>query len=74
MPKETAQCARETRGPSRTGRVAQDDSCRGEVTALTWALEVVDPHRFSTVNRAVSYCGLCSAQRESAGKSTRGPV
>ncbi|MFC1737298.1 IS110 family transposase, partial [Candidatus Hydrogenedentota bacterium] len=46
----------------------------GEVTALTWALEIGDPHRFSTVNRAVSYCGLCSAQRESAGKNTRGPI
>jgi transposase len=45
----------------------------GEVTALTWALEIGDPNRFS-VRQAISYCGLCSAQRESAGKETRGPI
>jgi len=46
----------------------------GEVTALTWALEIVDPNRFSSGKRAVSYCGLCSAQDESAGKSQRHPL
>lgn len=46
----------------------------GPVLALTWALEVVDPHRFGAVRKAVSYCGLCSALRESAGKSARGPI
>jgi len=46
----------------------------GEVTALTWVLEVDDPHRFSTIKKAVSYCGLCSAQDESAGKVRRGPL
>lgn len=46
----------------------------GEVTALTWALEVDDPHRFSRIDQAVSYCGLCSAQKESAGKTKRGPI
>ncbi len=46
----------------------------GEITALTWALEIDDPHRFSTVKKAVSYCGLCSAHNESAGKITRGPL
>ena len=30
----------------------------GPITALTWALEVADPHRFSSVTDAVSYCGL----------------
>ena len=45
----------------------------GEVTALTWVLEIGDPSRFST-RQAISYCGLCSAQRESAGKETRGPI
>jgi len=29
----------------------------GPVTALTWALEVGDPHRFPSVAHAVSYCG-----------------
>lgn len=46
----------------------------GAVTALTWVLEVGDPQRFSTIKKAVSYCGLCSAQNESAGKSIRRPV
>lgn len=45
----------------------------GEVTALTWVLEIGDPHRFS-ISQAISYCGLCSAQKESAGKETRGPI
>lgn len=46
----------------------------GEITALTWALEIGDPARFSNSREAVSYCGLCSAQRESAGKEQRGPI
>ncbi len=46
----------------------------GEVTALTWALEIGDPARFGSTARAISYCGLCSAQRESAGKQHRGPL
>jgi transposase len=46
----------------------------GQITALTWALEVGEPQRFATVGQAVSYCGLCSAQRESAGHSQRGPL
>jgi len=45
----------------------------GEVTALTWVLEIGDPQRFSA-RQAISYCGLCSAQRESAGKEIRGPI
>ena len=48
--------------------------CVGEVTALTWALEVGDPHRFSSVARAVSYCGLTSALVSSADKQQRGPI
>jgi len=46
----------------------------GEITALTWVLEVGEPERFGSVGQAVSYCGLCSAQKESAGKSKRGPI
>lgn len=46
----------------------------GEVTALTWVLEIVDPNRFSKIRQAVSYCGLCSAEKKSAGKSSRGPI
>jgi transposase len=46
----------------------------GELTALTWVLEVGEPGRFASIRQAVSYCGLCSAQRESAGKEQRGPI
>ena len=46
----------------------------GEIMALTWVLEIGDPTRFSSSREAISYCGLCSAQRESAGKNHRGPL
>jgi len=46
----------------------------GEVTALTWALEVCDPRRFSSIGNAVSYCGLTSALKSSADKAKRGPL
>jgi transposase len=46
----------------------------GEITALTWALEIGDPASFRSRNRVVSYCGLSSAERASAGKEHRGPL
>jgi transposase len=46
----------------------------GPITALTWALEIADPHRFASVADAVSYCGLTAAFRSSAGKQQRGPI
>jgi len=46
----------------------------GDVVALTWVLEVVAPERFGAIRQAVSYCGPCSAERESAGKQRRGPL
>ena len=46
----------------------------GQVVGLTWALEIADPHRFSSVGRAQSYCGLTSAHRKSAGVAKRGPI
>ncbi len=46
----------------------------GEVTALTWVLEIGDPNRFAAIRQAISYCGLCSGQKESGGKSYRGPI
>ena len=57
-------------------RVERLQSIRGvgEVMALTWALEIGEPERFSSVASAVSYCGLCSALNESAGKTKRGPL
>ena len=46
----------------------------GEVTALTWVLEIGEPRRFSSSRHVISYCGLCSAQHESAGKEQRSPI
>ena len=46
----------------------------GPITALTWALEIVDPKRFPSIGEAESYCGLTSAFRSSAGKEQRGPL
>ncbi len=46
----------------------------GEVMALTWVLEIGEPQRFKNARQAISYCGLCSAQKESAGKERRGPI
>ena len=46
----------------------------GRVVALTWALEMGDIQRFRSVKKAVSYCGLCGAERSSGGKSERTPI
>jgi transposase len=46
----------------------------GEVTALTWALEIADPSRFPSINQAQSYCGLTAALNSSADKQKRGPL
>jgi len=46
----------------------------GPITALTWALETGDPHRFPSIGDAISYCGLTAAFRSSAGKEQRGPI
>jgi len=46
----------------------------GEVTSLTWALEVCDPQRFPSIGDALSYCGLTSALQSSADKQQRGPI
>jgi transposase len=46
----------------------------GQITALTWALEIGDPHRFGSGSQAMSYCGLTAALKSSAGKQQRGPI
>jgi len=46
----------------------------GRVLALTWALEVGDVTRFSSVKNAISYCGVCGAEQSSAGKTQRTPI
>jgi len=57
-------------------RVQRLQSIRGvgEVMALTWALEIGEVQRFSSIADAASYCGLTSAQHSSAGKEQRGPI
>jgi len=43
----------------------------GPITALTWALEVGEVQRFSSIKKAISYCGLCGDQRSSADHMQR---
>lgn len=45
----------------------------GEITALSWALEIWEPKRF-TANGAISYCGLCQGRNSSAGAEKSGPI
>jgi transposase len=46
----------------------------GPITALTWALEVGDVQRFSSIKKAISYCGLCGAEKSSGGIVQRTPL
>ena len=46
----------------------------GPITALTWALEVGDVRRFSSTKKAVSYCGLCGAEKSSGNTVRRMPL
>ncbi len=46
----------------------------GPITALTWALEIGDVTRFRTMKQAISYCGLCGAEKSSAEKVMRTPL
>jgi transposase len=46
----------------------------GPITALTWALEVGDVQRFSSIKKAISYCGLCGAEKSSGNTIQRTPL
>jgi transposase len=46
----------------------------GPITALTWALEIGEVRRFSSIKKAISYCGLCGDQRSSADHRQRTPL
>src|SRR5262244_1776172 len=46
----------------------------GPITALTWALEVGDAKRFSSIKKAISYCGLCGAEKSSGNTVRRMPL
>jgi len=62
--------------PELSQRVMRLQSIRGvgEILALSWALEVGEVERFASIAQAISYCGLTSAQHNSAGKEQRGPI
>jgi transposase len=62
--------------PELSERVKRLQSIRGvgEILALSWALEVGEVERFASIAQAISYCGLTSAQHNSAGKEQRGPI
>jgi transposase len=46
----------------------------GPTTALTWALEVGDMERFSSIKKAISFCGLCGRERFRQHGSTHATV
>jgi len=46
----------------------------GPITALTWALEVGEVKRFSSIKKAISYCGLCGDEKSSANTVQRTPI
>ena len=46
----------------------------GPITALTWALEIGDFTRFTSIKQAISYCGLCGDEKSSADKVMRMPI
>ena len=49
-------------------------SAVGPITALTWALEIGEVQRFSSIKKAVSYCGLCGEERSSGNTMQRTPL
>lgn len=46
----------------------------GPITALTWALEIGEVQRFSSIKKAISYCGLCGAEKSSGNTIQRTPL
>jgi transposase len=46
----------------------------GPITALTWVLEVGEVQRFSSIKKAISYCGLCGAEKSSGDTVQRTPL
>jgi transposase len=45
----------------------------GPITALTWALEIGDVQRFSSIKKAISYFGLGGAEKSSTNIAMRTP-
>jgi transposase len=59
--------------PGTEGAVAPAENCSrlGPITALTWALEIGDYTRFSSIKQAISYCGLCGDEKNPADRAMR---
>ena len=43
----------------------------GPITALTWALEISEVQRISSIKKAISYCGPCGDEQRSANSLQR---
>jgi transposase len=67
------QLCRETLLAERVNRLMTIQAV-GLITTLTWALEVGDVSRFSAIKKAISYCGLCGAEKSSADNIKRRPL
>jgi transposase len=46
----------------------------GPITALTWALEVGDVKRLSSIKKAISYFGLCGSEQSSGNTVQHTPL
>jgi transposase len=46
----------------------------GPITALTWALEIGEVQRFSSIKKAISYCGLCGDEKRSGNSVQHTPI
>ena len=46
----------------------------GPITALTWALEIGEVQRISSIKKAISYCGLCGDEQRSGNSVQRTPL
>ena len=64
----------EIRSEGAAAAETQNCSGRGSDHALTWALEIGDYTRFSSIKQAISYCGLCGDEKSSADKVMRMPI
>jgi transposase len=49
-------------------------SAVGPITALTWALEIGDVTRLSSIKKAISYCGLCGEEKSTGDTTQRTPL
>jgi hypothetical protein len=59
---------------SGTRRASDEHSAIGPITALTWALEVGEVQRISSIKKAISYCGLCGDEQRSGNSAKRTPI